>query len=139
MDMGTDMDETMNRILAAGRLAVTGVSRYPAKFGHRIFHFLRNAGYDVLAVNPNSDCIEDAPCYATLTDIPERPEAIVTVTQPWITTGTVKEAIRLGIPNVWMQPGSESREAIAAAKEAGLGLVYGGPCVMVEHNRRIGR
>jgi predicted CoA-binding protein len=132
----TGVDEAIAQILGSTRLAVTGVSRYSAKFGHRIYHFLSGAGYQVSAVNPNADCIEEAPCFASLSEIPNKPECVVTVTQPWITTGTVKEAIRLGIPNVWMQPGSESREAIAAAEEAGLGLVYGGPCIMVEYNRR---
>jgi predicted CoA-binding protein len=130
------MDEVILRILAADRLAVTGVSRNPIKFGHRIFHFLSRVGFQVSAVNPNSDCIEDVPCFASLSELPEKPECVVTVTQPWITTATVKEAIRLGIPNIWMQPGSESPEAVAAAEEAGLGLVYGGPCIMVEFNRR---
>jgi predicted CoA-binding protein len=119
------------RILKCHVLAVTGVSRDPRKFGHRIYFFLKNAGYEVYSVNPNADCLQEDPCYASLDDLPVMPEAVVTVTQPWITSGTVKDAARLGIPYVWMQPGSEPREIDASP---GLEIVHGGPCIMVEFN-----
>lgn len=129
------MSDPIESALSCQNFAVTGVSRYPAKFGHRIYRFLAARGLKVAAINPNADCIEDAPCYASLSDLEEAPECLVTVTQPWVTTGTVKEAIRLGIKHIWMQPGSESREGVQAAQEAGISLVYGGPCIMVEMNR----
>ena|ERR1044072_14986 len=129
------MNDVIARVLKCRTLAVTGASRYPAKFGHRIFYFLKAKGYHVLPINPNADCLEEETCYGSLDDLPEKPECIVTVTQPWITAKTVNDAIRLGIPYIWMQPGSESRDGIKAAEEAGIGLVYGGPCIMVEYNR----
>lgn len=129
------MTSSIELALEAKRFAVTGVSRYPTKFGHRIYRFLVKAGLDVYAVNPNADCIEDAPCYPSLCDLPIVPDCVVIVTQPWVTTGTVKEAIRLGIKNIWMQPGADSRDGVAAAQEADVNLVFGGPCIMVELNR----
>jgi predicted CoA-binding protein len=37
----------------------------------------------------------------------------------------VRDAVGAGVPRVWMQPGSESDAAIAAAHEAGAEIVTG--------------
>ena len=92
-------------ILSKRVFAVAGVSRDPSKFGYIVHRFLRGAGYKVYAVNPNADCVEDAECYGTVLELPEKPEVVVTVTQPWITSGILKQCVELGVPVVWMQPG----------------------------------
>lgn len=43
----------------------------------------------------------------------------------------VDEAIKCGVKNIWMQPGAESRAAVQKAKDAGLNVIYGGPCLLV--------
>jgi predicted CoA-binding protein len=127
------MDELIARILACRIIAVTGVSRDPRKFGHRIYFFLKTAGYRAYPINPNADCLQDDPCFGSLDELPEKPEVVVTVTQPWITSGTVAAAGRLGVPYVWMQPGSHPPKFDAPE---GVEIVSGGPCIMVEYNRR---
>jgi predicted CoA-binding protein len=57
--------------------------------------------------------------------------SVSVITPPKVTLGIVKSCIELGIQNVWLQPGSESDEAIKIAKEHGLNIIYGGPCVLV--------
>jgi uncharacterized protein len=124
-------------ILSLKTFAVAGVSRDTSKWGYRVFDYLRNAGYDVYAINPNSDCIDDGPCYPSISALPTLPECLITVTQPWITAGLVKEAAAAGVPYVWMQPGSEPRQDAPprhdASVERGLQIVHGGPCIIVEH------
>lgn len=129
------MSSAYEEILRQRVFAVTGVSRDPRKFGHIIFYFLKRAGYEVYAVNPNADCITGEPCYASLADVPIKPDVVVTVTQPWITAATVRVGLGLGITRFWMQPGSESRDGIRMATEAGATVVHGGPCIMVEARR----
>jgi uncharacterized protein len=129
------MQDLINTILKCQTFAVSGASRDPAKFGNKVYYFLTRRGLEVYAVNPNADCLVEDTCYASLDDLPVKPDCVVTVTQPWVTTGTCKSAARLGIPYVWMQPGSESKDGVAAAEAAGVGVVHGGPCIMVEFNR----
>ncbi len=129
------MNDLIERILNCKRFAVTGASRDPMKFGHRIYFFLKEAGYEVYAVNPNADCLIDGICYPDLASLPVKPDCVVTVTQPSVTAATVKEAISLGIPYLWMQPGSESRDGVQAAEDAGIEVVQDGSCIMVEHRR----
>ena len=46
------------------RVAVTGVSRNPSNHGSNVvYKRLRDRGYDVFAVNPNTEEIEGDPCF----------------------------------------------------------------------------
>jgi predicted CoA-binding protein len=57
--------------------------------------------------------------------------SISVITPPKVTTSIVKQAIGLGIRNIWLQPGSESQEALDFAKAAGIDIIANGPCVLV--------
>lgn len=113
--------------------AVAGASRHPSKFGSIVYRFLREAGYEVYAVNPNTDRLEDDRCYDTVLDLPEKPDVVVTVTQPWVTSTVLGQCLAMGIPVVWMQPGSEPRQGIVEAQSAGVKVVRA--CIMVEHSQ----
>jgi predicted CoA-binding protein len=66
--------EAATSFLANRRIAVTGVSRN-TKEGHGanvVFKRLRDRGYEVFAVNPNADEVEDAISYHDLGSIPRR-------------------------------------------------------------------
>jgi uncharacterized protein len=121
-------------ILSRRVFAVTGVSQNTAKFGYKIFRFMKAAGYEVYAVNPNADDVDGDRCYPSLTDLPVKPDCVITVTPYPATEKTAQEAVTLGIPYIWMQPGSESGAAIEEASK-GAEVISGGPCVMVEYNR----
>jgi len=114
--------------------AVVGVSQDRSKFGNRVFRTLREAGYVVYPVNPRGGEVEGVPVYPSLADLPERPEVVDMVVPPAVTEQVVKEAHRLGLTRIWMQPGSESEAAIAYCWEHGLEVVYD-TCAMV-HKRR---
>jgi predicted CoA-binding protein len=113
--------------------AVVGVSRNPSKYGNRIFHNLLEAGYKVYPVNPNISKIDGHRVYPTLADLPEPPDVVDTVVPPRITAQIVRECAQLGLRRVWMQPGSESDEAIDFCRKRDIEIVYG-VCAMV-HRR----
>jgi predicted CoA-binding protein len=68
--------------------------------------------------------------YPTLADLPEQPEVVDFVVPPPVTEKVVKEAHKLGLARIWMQPGAESEAAIAYCHEHGLQVVYDA-CAMV--------
>lgn len=123
--------EDIAAILAADVFAVIGVSTDPQKYGRLVWRSLKNAGKTVYAVNPKTTDMEGDPCYPSLSSLPGKVDAVVTVVQPAVTEQTVRECERLGIKLLWMQIGSESRAAIVDAQRAGIRLVAGGPCIMV--------
>lgn len=117
--------------------AVVGVSRNPEKYGHRVWASLRKAGYQAYAVNPNSSTIDEEKCYASLSGLPEKPDVVDLVVPPKVSERIVKECKKLGIKKVWMQPGSESEEAIGFCKKNGI-EVLSKVCVMMESNKKNG-
>ena len=125
----------IREVLAMRRFAVVGASRDSTKFGYKVYQALKQAGYDVYAVNPNADEIDGDPCYPLLDNIPGYVECVVTVVPPEITFEIVHQAGRLKIPYTWMQPGSESESAVIEAVSYGIQVVHGGPCIMVEVGR----
>ena len=111
--------------------AVVGASRNPKKYGHQVYRNLCSAGYRVYPVNPNADEVLGDKCYPSLEDLPVKPDVVDVVVPPNVTEEVVKTCKKLGISKVWMQPGSESEEAINFCKENGIEVVYG-VCVMIE-------
>lgn len=124
--MGVLIQDFINRRV----WAVVGVSRDPSKYGNRIFHTLLKAGYTVYPVNPNVNEIDGHRVFPTLADLPEPPEVVDVVVPPRITEQIVRECAQSGLKRVWMQPGSESEEAIDFCRQREIEVVYG-VCAMV--------
>jgi predicted CoA-binding protein len=114
--------------------AIVGASQDPIKFGYRVFRNLQQAGYQVFPVNARGGELLGVQVYPTLADLPQVPDVVDTVVPPTVTEGIVKEMHKLGLSRVWMQPGSESEEAIAYCRNHGIEVVYDA-CAMV-HRRR---
>lgn len=125
------MTPEMQAMLAASSYAVVGASRDPDKYGFLVYRSLKAAGKTAFPVNPNADAVDGDRCYTALSALPQRPEIAVMVVPPAVTEATVAECARLGITQIWMQPGAESPTAIAACREKGIAVVAGGPCLMV--------
>lgn len=110
--------------------AVVGASADPAKFGNRVFHSLRDAGYTVFGVNARGGTLEGQRLYRSLADLPQTPAVVDTVVPPAVTEQIVQQCAELGITRVWMQPGSESEAAIAYCKAHSIQVVHDA-CAMV--------
>jgi predicted CoA-binding protein len=123
--------DAATRFLAHRRIAVTGVSRDPANHGSNIvYQRLRERGYEVAAVNPNAESVEGDPCYPDLSSVPGGVDAVVIATSAAHAEGTMREAVDLGITDVWMHrsfgPGSVSASAAAYGREHGVTVIDGG-------------
>ena len=117
--------------------AVVGVSKESEKYGNKVYLDLKRAGYTVYPVNPNAVKISGDRCYSNLRDLPILPDVVDIVVPPKITEEILKECEDLGISKVWMQPGSESKDAIRFCRENGIKVLYG-VCVMLERRRETG-
>ena len=121
--------------LAAKRIAVTGVSRTPKTHGsNNVYRRLRERGYQVFAVNPNTDKVEGDPSYPDLASIPGGVQAVVIGTRPEIAEDTMRECAELGIKHVWMHrgpgAGSVSDAATSYGRARGITVIDGGcPCM----------
>lgn len=129
--------EAAAEFLANKRIAVTGVSRNPQGHGSNVvYQRLRARGYDVFAVNPNADQVEDDKSYHDLKSIPGGVEAVVIGTRPETAEGTMHECVELGIKHVWMHRsmggGSVSAAATAYGRQQRINVIPGGCPLMFE-------
>lgn len=125
------MTPEMQAILAAESFAVVGASRDPDKYGCLVYRSVKAAGKTVFPVNPRAAEVDGDHCYPSLSDLPQKPEVAVMIVPPPMTEAAVAECARLGIKQIWMQPGAESVAAIEACRENDIEVVAGGPCLMV--------
>lgn len=116
-------------MLAKKIWAVAGANEDPAKYGNKIFRRLLSAGYTVYPVNPMYESIEGHTCYKDLSSLPEKPEVIDMVVSPKRGRPILEEAARLGIENIWFQPGTYDDELLEFAASKGLNTVLS--CVLV--------
>ena len=125
----------VNTMLDLKNWAVVGATDNKEKFGYKIFKVMKEAGYNVFPVNPGISKILGIKCYATLKDLPVKPDAVDFVVPPKVGEQVLRECAELGIQNVWLQPGANADSVVALAKELGL-TVVSTQCVMVEIRKR---
>ncbi|GAE89443.1 CoA-binding protein [Acetivibrio straminisolvens] len=109
--------------------AVVGASDNPDKFGSKIYKKLKSKGYKVYPVNPNYETIDGDKCYSDLSSLPEVPEVIDMVVAPKHGMKVIEEASRLGVQNIWLQPGTHNKEIMELIESKGLNAVQA--CVLV--------
>ena len=120
----------INEFLGSKTLAVVGVSSKRRGFGYTVYHDLKGKGYTVYPVNPNTNAIDDNPCYPDVRLLPEKVDGIVLVVPPEQTELVVGEVAEAGIRRVWMQQGAESDAAIRFCEENGVSVVSS-ECIMM--------
>ena len=114
--------------------AVVGASTNPAKWGHRIYKALKESGYRVYPVNPRAAQIDGDICYPSVANLPEKPGVVDVVVPPKIGLAVAEEVAAAGIERIWFQPGAESPENVARARELGLKTIADA-CALVERKR----
>lgn len=119
------------QFLLCRTIAVAGASTDRNKYGNIVFRALVSSGRTVYPINPKGIEIEGHRSYRTLQELPVVPEAVSIVTPPVVTRAIVDDAIALGIPSLWMQPGAEDALASLSAIDAGLSVIDDGSCILV--------
>ena len=129
--MDNVLDNPMQDFPKHRRWAVVGASNNREKFGNKIYRDLKNAGYEVYAVNPREDNIEGDPCFKSVMDLPSVPEVVNVVVPPTVAHEVVQDCMQAGVKRIWFQPGAENPEAIREAEAAGMTVVYDA-CIMIQ-------
>lgn len=123
----------MNLVNKKQVFAVIGVSENTEKYGYKVFLNLKQKGYEVYPINPKYKIINNNKCYSSLKELPVIPDVVVSVVPPQVTNEIVKEIKKLNIKKIWMQPGSESSDAIEFCKKNSIEVVSN-TCIMIRTN-----
>lgn len=109
--------------------AVVGANDDKTKYGNMIFNKLLMNGYVVYPVNPKYETIEGHKCYPDLTSLPEKPDVIDMVVSPKRGRPVIEEASKLGVENLWLQPGTYDDSLMQLISDKGLTAMQA--CVLV--------
>ena len=101
---------------ASRTIAIIGASSDPRKFGNRALRAFRRQGYTVIPINPNEAQVEGLKAYSSVLDVPGTIDMATFYVPPGIGEKVIGEVARKGIPEVWLNPGSESDELIRLAR-----------------------
>lgn len=130
-------EEDLKRALQDCRtIAVVGISPVPYKPSYFVAEVLKGFGFKLYLVNPNyaGQEILGEKVYACLKDIPDEIDIIDVFRRPSAVPALCQEAKEKGFKVFWMQPGTESPEAIKLLDREGYSVVAG-RCAKVESSR----
>ncbi|MBB5328206.1 CoA-binding protein [Tunturiibacter gelidoferens] len=113
-------------------IAVIGLSEDSAKPSHYVSAYMQQHDYKIYPINPAIPEVLGEKSYASLSDLPIKPDIGNVFRLPKFIPAIVDEMIKLGLPNLWVQQGIVNREAAARAEAAGIHVVMD-HCIMVEH------
>ncbi|KAI9269148.1 CoA-binding protein [Phascolomyces articulosus] len=124
---------TAYRFITANQFAVVGASTDRSKYGNRVLRWYQAHELPVIPVNHKEATVESVPAIASIEEIDDPANAAISIiTPPKVTLGVLKKAKELGIQKIWLQPGAEDKAVLDYAREAGLDIIAGGPCILVQ-------
>jgi uncharacterized protein len=105
-------------------VAILGASTDRNKFGNKAVRAYAQSGYRVFPINPKEPSVEGLPAYPSLSEVPERPNVVSVYLPPPVTLKLLPEIAQRGCDELWLNPGAESEEILAAAESLGLKVVH---------------
>ncbi len=116
-------------------VAMVGVSSNRSRASYFVASYLKGGEYyKVYYVNPMIDTLFDEKVYASLKDLPEKPDIVDVFRKPGDTPAVLDEAIEIGAKTIWLQLGITNDEVAKRGTEAGLNVVMN-RCLKIEHAR----
>ncbi len=97
--------DLIRQFLAKKVIAVVGVSRKGDIPANYIFKRFKDSGYQAFPINPNAEEIGGEKVFASLKDLPKKPEAVLLAGTPEVSEKTVTDCVEANVPIVWMHRG----------------------------------
>jgi predicted CoA-binding protein len=104
-------------------VAVIGASNDRRKFGNKALRAFAHQGYTVVPVNPNERQVEGHTAYASVLDFAGAIDMATVYVPGEIGVGIMEQLARKQVPEVWLNPGADTPEVVARAREVGLNVV----------------
>ncbi|MGV3606480.1 MAG: CoA-binding protein [Planctomycetaceae bacterium] len=105
-------------------VAILGASSDRTKYGNKSVRAHLQKGFTVYPINPKGGEIEGLTVYPSLASLPAGTLDRVSVyLPPKILLNVLPEIAARGCNELWLNPGSESDEVVAAAEKLGLNVI----------------
>ncbi|ASS99469.1 MULTISPECIES: CoA-binding protein [Geobacillus] len=116
----------------AKRIAVVGLSNNPERESYMVAKAMKDAGYDIIPVNPMIDEWEGIPAVDRLTDIEGHVDIVDVFRRPEHLPELAREFVQIDADVFWAQLGVVNEEAYRFLKEKGCTVIMD-RCIKVEH------
>ncbi len=110
--------EVIEAMLNSKTIAVVGLSDNTAKPSHFVSAYMQQHGYKIYPVNPAFETVLGEKSYASLTDLPIKPDVVNVFRVPALIPAIVDEMLMLGLKNLWVQPASSTSKPLNEPKQA---------------------
>lgn len=104
-------------------VAVIGASTDRSKFGNKAVRAYVQQGFTVWPVNPKEPVVEGLPAFASVTDVPGRPNLVSVYLPPPVVLKVLPAIAAKGCDELWLNPGTESPKVLAEAQRLGLNMI----------------
>jgi predicted CoA-binding protein len=106
-------------------VAILGASADHAKFGNKAVRAFLARGYTVYPINPKGGEVEGLPILTSLAEVPSdvKLDKISVYLPPAVGLKTLPEIAARGCDELWLNPGADSDELVAAAEKQGLNVI----------------
>lgn len=101
-------------------MAVVGASSDHTKFGNKAVRAYRARGYRVFPVNPHAKEIEGLTAYRSIEDVPGPLDRVTVYVPPSVLLTLLPGIARKGARELFLNPGADGNEVVAAARALGL-------------------
>jgi hypothetical protein len=101
-------------------VAIVGASTDRHKYGNKALRAFEAQGYRVVPINPSGGTIEGHDAYASLLDVPFDLDMVTLYVPPSVGLRVLEDIADRKVPEVWLNPGSDSAEVIERARALGL-------------------
>lgn len=115
--------EIITDFLSSKVFALAGVSNNKDKFGNYIYDELLKKGIKTYPINPNLTEYKGQKCYQNLESLPEKVDALICSIKPEKVINILADAQKADINKVWLQQGSESKEAIEFCNKHNINVI----------------
>ncbi|KAI1434480.1 CoA binding domain-containing protein [Xylaria sp. CBS 124048] len=114
-------EASVRKFFTSPQYAVVGASSNPQKFGHKVLVWYLAHKLPVAPINPVSPSIQTSygehPAVKSVSELADpKQTSLSVITPPSVTLEVLKEAKRVGIPAVWLQPGTFNDEVMKFAR-----------------------
>ncbi|MFM8469152.1 MAG: CoA-binding protein [Limisphaerales bacterium] len=104
-------------------VAVIGASTDRSKFGNKAVRAYAQQDFTVWPVNPKEPVVEGLPAFASIADVPGRPNLVSVYLPPPVVMKVLPAIAAKGCDELWLNPGTESPEVLAEAERLGLNVI----------------
>ena len=128
--MMAKVPKSVSDFLDGKRIVVAGVSRSGSGAANAVFRKLRDAGHEVIPVNPNTSLVEGQPCYPDVGSVPGPVHSVMVVTHPSLSATVARAALERGVRHIWFHrsfgTGSVAPDAVQECRARGVEPIVGG-------------